>query len=646
MDNQSYQSPVGMQESHITGKFWTDYLELIRTSVIPYQWDALNDRIPDAKPSHCMRNFRIASGRELGTHGGYPFQDSDVAKWIEAAAYTLMRHPDPKLMGTVDSAIDEIVAIQQPDGYLNSYYTIKGLSKRFTNVKDHHELYCLGHFIEAAVAYFEATGKDKLLKAIIEYVDLADRTFGSESYKLPGYPGHEEIELALVKLYSITDNPRHLALAKYFIDQRGQSPNYFDEETRKHKNPDHWSDGIFKNNYYQAQIPVREQPVAAGHAVRAVYLYTGMAEVAKKTNDPTLISACRRLWKDLTQKQMYITGAIGQSDYGEALTYGYDLPNDTLYGETCASIGLIFFAQSMLKIAPRGEYADVVERALYNGVLSGMSQDGTHYFYTNPLEMIPEASKKNPLCLHIQGTRQKWFSCACCPTNIARLLASISGYLYTKQKDILYIHQYIEGNVETDLCSGKAALYVKTDYPWDGMIHVSVMEAPDAESTIALRIPGWCQMFKLQLNGNDQFCSAVNGYVYVKNKFRQGDRIELQLFMPVTLVEANPLVRKDICKLAVTRGPIVYCLEEADNGKNLHQIRINSDQSFTSHYDANFLGGAVIIKSDGRTTESWDTQGLYRPLTGRGIRLIPLTWIPYYLWANREPGEMIVWVNG
>ena len=644
MDHPSI-TAVPPTESRISGKFWTYYMELIRTRVVPYQWEALNDRIPGADPSYCMQNFRIAAGKELGTHRGFVFQDSDAAKWIEAAAYTLMWHPDPKLEATVDAAINEIVAIQQPDGYLNTYYIINGMNKRFTNLKDNHELYCLGHFIEAAVAYYQATGKDRLLKAMMEYADLVDRTFGPEPYKRQGYPGHEEIELALIRLFQVTGKVKYLKLSQYFIDQRGQRPNYFKLETQKHKNSDYWKDGIFKDIYYQDHKPVREQDQAVGHAVRAVYLYTGMASVAQKTGDPSLVAACRRLWKNLTQKQLYLTGAIGSSHYGEAFSYDYDLPSDTVYGETCAAIGLCFFAQSMLKIAPRGEYADVFERALYNAVLSGMSQDGTSFFYVNPLEANPAASEKSPYHQHVKISRQKWFGCACCPPNIARFISSLSGYVYTKHENILYVNQYLSGTIQTALVDGTAELSVKTNYPWEEDITVTLTQMPAAESAIALRIPGWCPDYQVQLNGQELHTGINNGYIYLKGNFQPGDILHLKLSMPVTVMTANPNVREVAGKLAVTRGPIVYCLEEADNGPELQRVRVSPESVFHAHYQSDFFGGAVLIKSEGRRVERWTDAALYRPAVVSAGQLVQLKWIPYYLWANRSPGEMTVWVQ-
>ena len=637
--------PVSLNEVVITGTFWKAFMEKARTQVLPYQWDALNDRIPDAEPSYAMRNFRIASGKEKGEYGGRVFQDSDPAKWLEAVAYSLMWHPDPALEKTADSAIEDIIAAQQSDGYLNTYYILNGLDKRFTNLKENHELYCLGHMLEGAVAYYQATGKDALLKALIRYVDLVDSLIGPEPGKLHGYPGHQELELALVKLYNITQNEKHLRLAKYFIDERGKEPLFFREENEKHKNFFPWKDSLFQYGYYQASQPVREQRHAVGHAVRAVYMYAGMADVARETGDESLFEACRCLWSDVTRKQMYVTGGIGSSQYGEAFTFGYDLPNDTMYTETCASIGLAFFAQRMLNAEARSEYADVMEQALYNGIISGMSVDGKSFFYVNPLEVLPEASAKDQRREHVKPERQKWFNCSCCPPNLARILTSLGAYAYSKNGDTFYAHLFVGGTVNTQLDSGPLRLELSTDYPWDGTVSINITETtPQAE--LALRLPGWCEDYSLHVNGQSTSAEIKNGYLCLTG-LNPGDKIVLKFDMPVTVLEANPRVRADIGKVAIRRGPVVYCIEEIDNGADLHRVFIKKDAPFTSAYDKGFLDGAVLLESPGlRLDQSdWDTDTLYRKSQPSRYQDVSLKWIPYYLWANRGAGEMRCWIN-
>ena len=635
-----------IQKVRIDDSFWSKTRETVRREGIPYQWRALNDMIHGAEPSYCMRNFRIAAGKEQGEHAGYVFQDSDVAKWIEGAAFNLRWHPDPALEATVDGAIDEVVAAQQPDGYLDTYYIINGLERRWTNLKDNHELYCAGHLIEAAVAYFQVTGKRKLLDAVIRYVDAIDAVLGPEEGKLHGYPGHPVIEMALMRLYDVTRDPKHLKLAKYFVDQRGQRPLYFEEEDARNHNLFYWKDSYFRYQYYQAGMPIREQTEAQGHAVRAMYLYSGVADVARETGDAELADVCRRLWNSTVKRRMYVTGAIGSSEYGEAFTFDYDLPNDTIYGETCAAIGLVFFARRMLTLDARGEYADVMERALYNGVISGMQLDGKKFFYVNPLEVLPEASLKDRRKNHVKVERQKWFSCACCPPNIIRLLSSLEDYVYSVNGREVWMHLYVGGGLDAEAEGKPVRLNVKTNYPWDGAVAVTVETA--SSFTLKMRIPGWCRGWTATVNGEAVQSVVHDGYIALERDWSAGDRVELFLDMPVELVRANPRVYEDVGKTAVTRGPLVYCLEEADNTRNLHMIRMGDvkPEDFEIKWRPDKLGGIVELTSLGlRETDAGWEDALYSSETAIENTPARLTWIPYYSWANRDPGEMRVWVR-
>lgn len=643
---------LSMKDIKIKDKFFGGYMDLIRSHVIPYQWEALNDRIEGAEPSYSMQNFKVAAGKIPGSFKGCVFQDSDAYKWLEAVGYSLMWHPDPALEKVADGAIDDICDAQQPDGYLNTYYIINGLEKRFTNLKDNHELYCLGHMTEAAVVYYQATGKRKFLDTVIRYIDCVDRIFGPEPEKLHGYPGHEVIEMALVRLYEITRNEKHLALAKYFIDERGKQPLYFETETIKNNNNFYWKDSYVKYQYYQAGKEVRDQDKAEGHAVRAVYLYSGMAAVAKETGDEGLFKACERLWDNITRKQMYITGSIGAASYGEAFTYDYDLPNDLAYAETCAAIGLIFFARRMFEITKDSRYTDVMERVLFNGTISGMSLDGKKFFYVNPLEVLPEASLKDHNKKHIKVERQKWFGCACCPPNLARLLSSIGSYAYGKADNCFYMNLYVGGDINTTVNGQKAEFTVDTDYPWDGGVRICFHQEEAVKFAFAVRIPGWCRNYEIAVNGEKVNPEAVNcflkqGYVYLDRIWKKGDEITCNFKMEVLLSQANPNVREDLGKTAVSRGPFVYCLEEADNGDSLHRIYINKDTVFKEQFEPDLLKGVVALTCEGEklTDSNWDLEALYQPYQEPVYEKKQLKWIPYYSWANREPGEMLVWVN-
>ncbi len=640
---------LSLDQVSVRDTFWGNYMELARTKIIPYQWEALNDRIPDAEPSHCIKNFRIAAGLEEGTHSGFCFQDSDVAKWIEAVSYSLIWSPNKELEQTVDEAIDLIVSAQQEDGYLDTYYIINGLENRWTNTMNDHEMYCAGHMLEAAVAYYHATKKTKLLDAMMHFIDHIDSVFGPETGKKKGYPGHEVLEMALMKLYDITGDAKHLKLAKYFIDERGQQPLYFELESKEYNHEVYWKESYFGYQYYQAGLPVRDQDKAEGHSVRAVYLYSGMADVARVTKDKELFKACERLWNNMVHKRMYITGAIGSSAYGEAFTYDYDLPNDTIYGETCASIGLVFFAQRMLQISPKGEYGDVMEKALYNGVISGMSLDGTKFFYVNPLEVVPEACEKDQLRRHVKPERQKWFGCACCPPNLARTITSLSNYIYTKNDDTLYVHLYMANESTVELRGARTSINMTTSYPWNGEITLEVAPDSPVDATIALRIPGWCKKYSLLKNGVPMQITEdmiKEGYLYL-HEFWQDDVITFNLEMPVQVIHSHPSVRENIGKVAIMRGPIVYCLEEEDNGQDLHLIRLPKSPHFTYEFNKDKLGGIVTLTSQGLTLDQkdWGKDTLYAPYTEDTYAEKTLTWIPYYTWANRDCGEMCVWVR-
>ncbi|XID90297.1 glycoside hydrolase family 127 protein [Paenibacillaceae bacterium WGS1546] len=637
--------------------FWDSYTELVRKTVIPYQWEALNDRIPDAEPSYAIRNFRIAAGREQGEFGGFVFQDSDLAKWLEAVGYSLGSHPDPALERTADDVIELIAAAQQENGYLNTYFTIKEPDKKWTNLYEAHELYCAGHMIEAAVAYFAGTGKRKLLDVVCRLADHIDTVFGREPGKLRGYDGHQEIELALVKLYDATGEKRYLELARFFVDERGATPNFFIEECERRGGISHWTNAkapiptVEQLAYNQAHKPVREQDVAVGHSVRAVYMYAAMADLARLTNDRELLEACRRLWNNMTGRQMYITGGIGSTHQGEAFSFDYDLPNDTVYAETCASIGLLFFARRMLQLEARSEYADAMERALYNNVIGSMSQDGKHYFYVNPLEVWPKASENNPDRRHVKAVRQKWFGCSCCPPNVARLLSSLQEYVYSADsaRNTVYTHLFIGSEARFELAIGRAAFKQQSGLPWKGYVRFELSEAPNSAFTLALRIPSWCSgKAGLKINGVVAEYETVNGYALVHRLWTKGDVAEWEPDLDARFIAANPEIRANAGKVAIERGPLVYCLEETDNGSPLAALSVDPDADLRSIDDDNLPGGAVAIEAEGYCAErtSWDPDTPYRPFRqSRDAKRAKLKAIPYYLWGNRQPGEMSVWIR-
>lgn len=647
MDKIMNQKQFSEAVSSVTVKdnFWDPVMEVTRTQMIPYQWKALNDELPDIEPSHCIRNFKVAAGLMEAEFDGRVFQDSDVAKWIEAASYSLKWHPDETLEKEIDDTVELIIQSQQPDGYIGTYYSINGLEKRWTNIMRHHELYCAGHMLEAAVAYYNVTGKDKFLQAMIRFIDYIDSVFGPEEGKIHAYPGHEVIEMALMRLYEITKEEKHLRLARYFIDERGKQPCYFENEIETYHNEYPWKDSFFQFHYYQAGAPVREMKEAVGHAVRAVYLYSGMADVARETLDDSLYEACQAMWDSIVERRMYITGSIGASAYGEAFTIDYDLPGDLVYGETCAAVGMVFFAHRMLKLSQRGEYADIMERLLYNGTISGMALDGKSFFYVNPLEVYPKKNEEIQAFRHVKVERQKWFACACCPPNLARLVESVGSYIYTQREDQLFINLFIGS--EALVFSGENSVYItlETGYPWNGNVKL-VMECESSrEWEVALHLPDWCREFELHVDGKSAWYMQREGYLYLRQCWRGRHEISFNMKMEVREVRSNPKVRDNIGKVAVMRGPVVYCLEEEDNGADLHCIEIPSHAQFEETYRPDLLGGVVTIESIGRKMMPEEGSALYLEDGWERYEEKKLLWIPYYSWANREAGEMIVWVR-
>jgi DUF1680 family protein len=636
----------------IKDNFWSHYRKLAREVVIPYQWEAINDRIPDAEPSHALKNFRIAAGIETGEFHGMVFQDSDVSKWLEAVGFSLQTHPDPELEKNADDVIDILEMAQRPDGYLNTYFILKEPENRWRNLAECHELYCAGHFFEAAVAYYNATNKRKVLDIACKFADYISDTFGPEEGKIHGYDGHEEVELALFKLYKVTGNKKYLNLSKYFLDERGAEPDFFDMQWEERGRKDFWQGGVKREwgkTYFQTHLPVRQQESAEGHAVRVVYMCMAMADVAAETGDVELFRACKKLWKNIILKRMYITGGIGSTSIGESFTFDYDLPNDMVYGETCASVGLAFFAHRMLMIEPKSEYADVMERALYNTIIGGMAQDGKSFFYVNPLEVSPEDCEKNPTKHHVKPRRQKWFTCACCPPNITRTLTSLGQYIYTVNEETIYTNLYIGGEASISLADNEIKLIQETDYPWKEEIKIKVFTEEEIKFTLALRIPSWCPEAKIKVNNQvvDIEERTLNGYVMINREWKASDEIVLILKMPILRMKANPLVRADIGKVAIQRGPLVYCLEEADNGSNLHEIYLPKESTFEESFDSNLLGGIVVINTEGKrlvNSEKWVNK-LYRYEAEEEYIPSTIKFIPYYAWANRNVGEMTVWVR-
>lgn len=618
-------TPLRWDRLAVRGGYWGARLDALRSAGLPaiHHQLATTGRI-DA--------FRL-EWREGQPDPPHIFWDSDVAKWLEAAAYALGTGPDEVLAGQVDEAVALVCRAQQPDGYLNVHFTVVHPERRWANLRDWHELYCAGHLLEAAVALDQAIGDRRLLDAMERYLALIAEVFGTGEGQRRGYPGHEEIELALVKLYRHTGSGAALELAKYFVDQRGQQPHYWIVEGEaRGEDVSKWWGGDF--SYNQSHVPVREQTTAEGHSVRAMYLYCAMADLAAETGDGALRQACLALWENVTERRMYVTGGLGSSRHGERFTHDYDLPNETAYAETCAAIGLVMWAHRMLQMEGDARYADVLELALYNGVMSGVSLAGTHFFYANPLRVDPR-DYRAAFAPH----RQDWFNCACCPTNLARLLMSLGTYAASVAAGTAYLHLYVAGEYQ----AGPVRFTVETNYPDDGQVRLTIVSAPTTPWTIALRRPGWTPEAVWQVNGGAAAPELAGGYARFARQWAAGDVLEASFAMPPERLRARPEVVADVGRVALRRGPLVYCLEEADNGRALDAVVLPDTAELRAVPRPDLLGGTVTLQATGRREQAVG-DGLYSilPPAAEACELIA---VPYALWQNRGEGEMTVWVR-
>lgn len=584
-------SATPFTEVKVQDQFWTPRLRTNREKSLPhnFKWCEETGRIS---------NFAKAAGLVPGKFEGIFFNDSDVYKVLEGASYSLADHPDPALEKIVDDVIAKIAAAQQPNGYINTYFTLVDPKNRWKDFAVKHELYCSGHLIEAAVAHYRATGKKTFLNVAVKLADHLCDTFGPD--RRHEVPGHEELELALVKLYQATNDERFLKLAKFFLDIRG-------DKTQRAK--------LF-GPYCQDHMPVREQREIVGHAVRAMYLYTGVADVAAYSGDRGFIQAMDRLWDDVVQHKMYITGGIGARHAGEAFGDAYELPNETAYCETCANIGLALWNHRLNLMHADAKFADVLERAVYNGVLSGVALDGEHFFYVNPL-----ASGGN-------HHRQPFYGCACCPTNVVRFVPSIPGYVYAHRGDAIFVNLYVTGTGKVTLQGSNAVtLAQETRYPWEGNVQLTVTPQRPGPFDLYLRIPGWCDGARLTVAGQPVGkLDLEKGYARVRRDWKPGDVVQLDLPITVQRIEAHPAVTADAGRVAIQRGPIVYCFEAVDNPKGVRNIVLARDPQFAAQHRPELLGGVTVIQGKDRQ--------------GREV-----TAVPYYAWDHRQPGEMIVWTR-
>ena len=573
----------------INDNFWSPRLSKHVSATLPVCIDQIENQ------TGRIRNFENAAKGE-GEHSGIFFDDSDVYKALEGMAYSLINNPDPELEKKADEWIDKFAAAQQPDGYINTFYTLTGLDKWWTNM-DKHEMYCAGHMIEAGVAYYQATGKRKLLDVCIRMTDHMMSQFGPG--KRHWVPGHEEIELALVKLYQTTQEQKYLDFAYWLLEERGHGHGTMGDE------------GKWDPVYYQDIVPVRRLTDISGHAVRCMYLYCGMADVAALKNDTGYIAAIDRLWDDVVHRNMYITGGIGSSRDNEGFTEDYDLPNLDAYCETCASVGMVLWNQRMNQLTGDSKYIDVLERSLYNGALAGISLGGDRFFYVNPLESKGDHH------------RQEWYGCACCPSQLSRFLPSIGNYIYASSDDALWVNLYIGNTGQIRIGETDILLTQETDYPWDGSVKLTISTSQPLEKEIRLRIPNWCKTYDLSINGKRINVSEEKGYAVIKD-WKSQDVIALDMDMPVEIVAADPHAKENFGKRAIQRGPLVYCMEEIDNPVYFDQIQLSPSTTFQTAFASDILNGIKTIKTNGRAQSA--------------------TFIPYYAWDNRKAGKMRVWI--
>ncbi|MFN3758352.1 MAG: glycoside hydrolase family 127 protein [Algoriphagus aquaeductus] len=598
----------------ITDSFWKPKLEKVAKSALPasiYQTEINTGRI---------RNFEKAGRKQGEDHEGIYYDDSDVYKALEAIAYSLQNIPDAALEQKADEWIAKIASAQEPDGYINTFYSLTGLDKRWQDMEKHED-YCAGHLMEAGVAYFQATGKRLLLDVAIRMADHIDTQFRKANK--PWVSGHEEIELALVKLYKVTGEDRYLQLADWFLDQRG----------RGYGKGAIWDKPEWGPKYAQDDVPVKDQKEITGHAVRAMYLYTGAADVAAAKNDPGYMKAMKAVWEDVVYRNMYVTGGIGSSGSNEGFSVDYDLPNENAYSETCASVGMVFWNQRMNLLEGQSQYIDVLERSLYNAALDGLSLTGDRFFYGNPL-----ASSG-------QHFRKEWFGTACCPSNISRLVASVGDYIYAKNESGIWVNLFIANHTEFDLSGEKVRVEMKTNFPWDGKVELEVNPTTDKRFTVNIRIPGWIEEnpvpgklynflqkeetnFTLLINGEKATFRQENGYAVLDRAWKKGDRITYELPLEIRQLQSRPEVLANSDRIAIQRGPLVYCVEGADNEGKVLQLALSSNPNFTTK-------DYRILDENVQAIE-------FQAIDGQTPKTV--TAIPYYTWANRGQNEMMVWI--
>jgi uncharacterized protein len=625
-------------------------IEQTRVSINGGFWDSLQQQVGQVTLGHIYNEMRhqgqldalrldqrMHRGREEANGwywGGSIFWDSDVAKWLEAASAYLQHQKDAKLETLVDGTIELLAGAQQQDGYLNSHILTWRPRHRFKNLRDLHELYCAGHLIEAAVTHRLATGKDTLLNIATRLADYLATVFGDGSNQLPGYCGHPEIELALIRLYRLTHEQRYLDLSRFFVEQRGTKPHYFDREAveRLDATPFRPTHPVSPYAYMQAHLPVREQREVVGHAVRAMYLYSAAADLAYELKDEELVAVCKNFWQDLNRSKLYITGGLGSAAENEGFTKDYDLPNHQSYAETCAAIALLQWAHRMVHLELDSRYTDTIERTLYNGVLAGLGTDGKSFFYHNPLGS--------------DGTHHRvswpWW-CPCCPANLARLILSLSGYLYSTGPKAIAIHQYVSSEATFSIEGQELRLAVASDFPLEGTASIRFEGVSGSPFEVFLRVPGWAGKHEFAVNGREMQPEIVAGYAVISRSWNSGDELTTRFEMPVQTHFSNYEVVGNRGRVAISRGPLIYCAEEVDNGGHLDRFALYPEKGVELKREDSELGEIVSLSVQG-SKEELEDRSLYS-LTPPNTVPCEIKMIPYYAWDNRAPGEMLVWLR-
>ncbi|MEI6750679.1 MAG: beta-L-arabinofuranosidase domain-containing protein [Bacteroidota bacterium] len=623
----------------LSGVFWDNYNDQKIDGMIAHQYSAFTNTMESYNTHGALHSLELLSGRRKGEEPfGMVWNDSDLFKWYEGLCNAYAHNPTEKWREVIDYIADMLEEAQDSDGYYNTWFQLDRGGKRFENVRENHEMYSMGNVISACISHYRATGTDKLLKVAIHLADHICSVFGLDDGKLPGYCGHQEIEIDLINLYRVTGDKKYLDQSRYFLYQRGKEPFYFITEWENRGRTVVWDftgPEIVRETYLQTHLPMEEQMTAEGHAVRATYMYTAMADVAALTDDDRLLEQCRTLWDNITLKRMYITGGVGSYGDGERFGGDYDLPNKA-YAETCAGIGMVFFAQRMFNIEKDSKYTDILEKVLYNNVLASSGLDLKTCFYTNTLERSKTGG----------GERGKWQGCACCPTNVARFFSSFQIYTYSFDAKSIYINLFAQGESTIQLDNTKVKLSQKTNYPWDGRVAITVNPEQVASFTVAVRLPAWCDSPSISLNGQviDK-ATAIKGYIYIERIWSKGDVITLDFPMQATVVRSHPFVVENHSKYAVTRGPIVYCIEDKDNGENLNALAIDENTKLSEQFIPDFLNGCMVINAQGyRAIEDGMEDTLYKPQAKYNYIHTNIRFIPYYTWSNRGNGEMLVWV--